>query len=168
VGVDTDLFVALPSNPKLFQDSFTHDQCEPIIMGISNGRGEQFHEKQVLARVEGEKGQGFLVVVLPHRADEPQAEVSSWMDGNGVTVTWKGETHHVLLDVKSRIIDEREIRGETSCLVFKTRGSGSAIVSLPAGGECEVFGKNLSSRDPAEWSVTKSEVAQHDAVNLLP
>jgi hypothetical protein len=167
LGIDTDLFVASPSAPKLFQDSFTHDQCEPIVSEIVARRGQSFHEKQVLARIEGQRGQGFLVVVFPRKADEPRPEVTPWLDGNGVKVTWKGQTHHVLLDTRPRAIDEAGIRGETSCLVLKTQGPGHAVVSLPAGGEVEVLGQRLSSTGPAEWAVTEREVSRRDAADLL-
>ncbi len=30
-GVDTDLYVAAPSQVKLYKDTFIHDQCEPIV-----------------------------------------------------------------------------------------------------------------------------------------
>jgi hypothetical protein len=167
LGIDTDLFVASPSAPKLFQDAFTHDQCEPIISEIVASRGQSFREKQVLARIEGERGRGFLVVAFPRKADEPRPEVTPWLDGKGIKVTWKGQTHHVLLDTRPRAIDEAGIRGETSCLVLKTQGPGSAIVSLPAGGEVEVLGKGLRSTGPAEWVVAEGEVSRRDAADLL-
>jgi hypothetical protein len=167
LGIDTDLIVASPSAPKLFQDAFTHDQCEPIISEIVVRRGQSFREKQVLARIEGERGRGFLVVVFPRKADEPRPEVTPWLDGKGVKVTWKGQTHHVLLDTRPRAIDEAGIRGQTSCLVLKTQGPGSAVVCLPAGGDVEVLGKGLRSTRPAEWAVAGVEVSRRDAADLL-
>jgi hypothetical protein len=167
LGIDTDLFIASPSAPKLFQDTFTHDQCEPIISEIVASRGQSFREKQVLARIEGERCQGFLVVAFPHKADEPRPEVMPWLDGKGVKVTWKGQTHHVLLDTRPRAIDEAGIRGQTSCLVLKSQEPGSAVVSLPAGGKVEVLGKGLNSTGPAEWAVAEGEVSRRDAVDLL-
>ena len=93
--------------------------------------------------------------------------VTPWLDGKGVKVTWKGQRHHVLLDTRPRAIDEAGIRGETSCLVLKAQGPGSAVVSLPAGGEVEVLGKGLRSTGPAEWVVAEGEVSRRDGADLL-
>src|SRR5262249_33980973 len=153
--------------PKLFEGAFTHDQREPIVSGIVASRGQSFREKQVVARIEGERGRGFLVVAFPRKANEPRAEATPWLDGKGGKVAWKGQTHHVLLDTRPRSIDDEGIRGETSCLVLKTQGPRSAIVSLPAGGEIEVLGKGLRSTGPAEWAVAKDEVSRRDASDLL-
>jgi hypothetical protein len=167
LGVDTDLFVISPPAAKLFQDTFTHDQCEPILSGIVNSRGEQFYEKQVLARVEGERGSGFFVLLFPRKADEPLPQVTSWLDGNGVKVAWNDQTHHVLLDTRPRRFDEPEIRGEASCVVIKEHRSGSATVCLPAGGNVHVLGKDLRSAGPAEWDIVDGEVRQRNATDLL-
>src|SRR5262249_55931420 len=156
-----------PSAPKLFQDAFTHDQCEPIISEIVASRGKSFSEKQVLARIEGERGRGFLVVAFPRKADEARPELTPWLDGKGVKVTWKRQTHHLLLDTRPRAIDDAGIRGQTSCLVLKTHGPGSAVMSLPAGGEVEVLGNRLSSTGPAEWAIAEGEVTRRDAADLL-
>ena len=66
-GVDTDLYVAVPSRVKLYKDTFIHDQCEPIVAQRHQAKfGKPFSEKQVLCRVEGQKGQGFLVALFPY------------------------------------------------------------------------------------------------------
>jgi hypothetical protein len=107
------------------------------------------------------------VVAFPRKADEPPPHVTPRINGNGVTVTWKGLTHHILLDMRSRVLDEMGIRGETSCLVLKAQEPANAIVSLPAGGKVEVLGKELSSTGPAEWAITAGEVTRRDAADLL-
>jgi hypothetical protein len=169
LGVDTDLFVAHPPSPKLFRDEFTHDQCEPIISGIVQSAGRPaFREKQVLARIEGERGRGFLVVIFPRKAGEPPPQVTPWLEGKGAQVTWKGETHQVVLDVLPRQFEDAGIRGEASCLVVKRTGSGGdATVCLPAGGTVEALGKNLSAPGPAEWVITGGEVSRREAADLL-
>ena len=69
-GVDTDLYVAVPSQVKLFRDTFVHDQCEPIVGSRHQAKFRQpFSEKQVLCRVEGRKDSGFLVVLFPYKPD---------------------------------------------------------------------------------------------------
>ena len=134
LGVDTDLFVAVPREAKLFSGRFTHGQCEPIVGSLHAKRGRgKFSETQVLARVEGRAGEGFLVVVFPRAANEPAAKAEAWLGGAGVKVTWRGETHYVLLEVAAREVDTDGIRAKTSCLVVKVKGDDYSV-SLPAGG----------------------------------
>src|SRR5204862_382147 len=112
LGIDTDLFVAYPPTPKLFRDAFTHGQCEPIISGIVQRRGQStFSEKQVLVRIQGERGRGFLVVIFPRKAGDPLPRVTPWLEGGGVEVVWKGETHHVVLETVPRAFEGAGLRG---------------------------------------------------------
>ena len=55
-GVDTDLYVAVPSQVKLYKDTFIHDQCEPIV--------GQRHQARFGERVQRKTG------ALPRRRPE--------------------------------------------------------------------------------------------------
>ncbi len=165
---DKGLFAVHPPSPKLFRDEFTHDQCEPIISGIAAGRGQpKFSEKQVLARIEGERGRGFLVVIFPRKAGEPPPQVTPWLGGKGAQVAWKGEMHQVVLDVLPHQFEGAGIRGEASCLVVKRTGADESTVCLPAGGTVELLGRKLGSPGPAEWAITGGEVNRREAADLL-
>src|SRR5438477_46798 len=78
-GVDTDLFVTAPHDVTFFKDTFTHNQCEPIITGRHQKKyGKPFSEKQVLCRLEGQKGRGFLAVLFPYRQGETRPIFAAW------------------------------------------------------------------------------------------
>jgi hypothetical protein len=151
LGVDTDLVVLQPSAVKLFQDVFEHDQCEGAVAVRHKDR--PFREKQVLCRVEGKKGQGFLVVIFPRRADEEPPGIVPWAEGRGAKITWKGETHHVLLDVVERKIDADGIRGSASALVVKGADPAAATVDLLAGETISVGGRQFRPRKEHQLKV---------------
>jgi hypothetical protein len=144
LGVDTDLVVLQPSTVALFQDVFEHDQCEGIV--AARHKGGVFREKQVLCRVEGRKGQGFLVVIFPRNADEEPPVVASWAGGQGARITWKGQTHFVLLDAVERDINADGIQGRASALVVKGADPAKSMVELLAGAAVRVGGREVKPR----------------------
>ena len=141
LGVDTDMTVLVPAEPKLHPGTFTHDQCEGIV-GAAYGKkyGKRFEEKTVLCRAEGRKDQGFLVVLFPYQADEDKPTVEPWANGAGAKIAWKGETHYVLLDVAEREVKADGVEAKASALVVKAKDAKNAALALPAGGEAK-FGK---------------------------
>ncbi len=133
-AVDTDVFVAAPA-ATFFKDTFVHDQCEPIVGARHRSKfGTAFSEKQMLCRAQGQKGKGFLVVLFPYKQDEERPKFSAWQGEDGVRISWKGETHYVLLDITERTIDTDGIQAQASALVVKVREGKAASVTLPAGG----------------------------------
>jgi hypothetical protein len=42
--------------------------------------GKAFEEKQVVCRARGKKGEGFLTVIFPRKAGEPEPVIESWAD----------------------------------------------------------------------------------------
>ena len=163
LGIDTDLFVAVPQEVTLARDTFTHDQCEPIVAGRNK---RPFRETQVLARVEGQKGQGFLVVVFPRRPNQAQPNVAPWLAGKGVTISWQGQTHHVLLDVQAHSFADAGIRGETACLVVKSNDGKPHTVCLPAGGRAAGSTWQADSAGPAEWTVVDGTLTERRGKDL--
>jgi hypothetical protein len=151
LGVDTDLYVLAPAQVRLFKDAFTHNQCEPIVGHRHREKsGQAFSEKQVVCRIEGQKGSGFLVVVFPRKADEPRPAVTPWLDSRGLKIVWKGETHFVLLDTREREIRADGIQAKTACLVAKVRDGQNFSLHLPAGGQVSYGGEMLQETGPAE------------------
>ena len=123
LGVDTDLYVAAPSQVRLFKDTFVHDQCEPIVGSRHQAKyGTPFSEKQMVCRVEGQQDQGFLVVLFPYKSDEPRPTIENWQGDKGVKVVWKGETHYVLLATRDCEIDVDAVKARATCLVVKDSG----------------------------------------------
>lgn len=162
LGVDTDLFIAVPNQVKLYKDSFTHDQCEPSV----SRRGFK-GEKQVVARIEGQPEQGFLVTVFPRKADEPAPTFAKWQGELGVKITWQGETHYVLLDTTPHQIKADGITANASCLVVKVIDKKNFTISLPAGGSAQFNGRKLSGAGPLELTVVNGKVTQKAGKDLL-
>lgn len=145
-GVDTDIFVAAPQPAAFFQDTFVHDQCEPIVSTRHRERqGKAFSEKQLLCRIEGQKGKGFLVVLFPYKQGEERPLIAPWAGDAGVRVSWKGETHYIVLDTREHEVSADGINAKASALVVKVKDTENASVSLPAGGTAQYgtgwFGK---------------------------
>jgi hypothetical protein len=159
-GIDTDLVVLQPARFALYKDVFVHDQCEPIVGARHRERyGESFSEKQVLCRVEGQPGQGFLVVLFPYAAGAARPSVEPWLDGAGAKIVWNGETHYVMLDTREHDIDRDGIRARASALVVKVRDAKNAAAVLPAGGELrKAFGLSRLQA-PSGESVARLRVA---------
>jgi hypothetical protein len=161
LGVDTDLFVAVPRSMKWFQDSFTHTQCEGIVGARHRERyGKDFAEKQVVARVEGQPGQDFLVAILPRPAGEPPPKIDNWSGENGVRVEWPGEVHYVLLDTEARQVNADGVRAKTSCLVVKVQDRKNLTISLPAGGTASYAGRKLTATGPAGLQVVNGQATR--------
>jgi hypothetical protein len=167
-GVDTDLFVAVPEEVKLFTDIFTHDQCEPIVGARHQAKfGEPFQEKQVLCRVEGEPGKGFLVVLFPYHNSDPGPVIEPWLDGRGVKVAWKGETHFIVLDTAEHDVDADGVRARTSALVVKSAGPMNFSASLPAGGEASFRGQTVRGDGPVAVRIAGGKAADVRYVDLI-
>lgn len=155
LGIDTDMHVAWPPQPTLHKDSFTTKECEPIVGARSQAvSGKPFSETYALARVEGRKGEGFLVTLVPRKADEPPAKVDPWAGGKGVKVTAQGQTHYILLGTQPQSIDADGINAEAAAVVVKVIDGTRAVLSLPLGGKVSFRGQTLESKEPAEANLT--------------
>ncbi len=168
-GVDTDVYAA-PA-VKFFKDSFVHDQCEPIVTGLHKSKyGTAFSEKQALCRIEGQKGSGFLVVLFPYKQGEERPEFAPWQGDNGVKISWKGETHYILLDSQEHQINSEIVEAKTSAIVVKLRDDKLASVTLPAGGRAASssglaiqFKIEAPSEQPAGQIVADSDRREQNA-----
>jgi hypothetical protein len=167
-GVDTDLYVAVPSQVKLFRDTFIHDQCEPIVGQRHRAKfGKSFSEKQVLCRVEGQKGQGFLVALFPYKSDEPRPTIENWQGEKGIKVAWKGETHYILLDTQEHEIDADGIKARAACLIVKVTDAQNFTLGLPAGGQAAFRGQKLAGAGPMEVVVAGGKARKSACTDLM-
>ena len=167
LGVDTDLFVAAPEQVRIEKDSFTHGQCEGVVNQRHGQKyGKAFSETQVAARVVGKKGEGFLVVVFPYKADEDRPAIERWQ--GGVKVTWKGETHYVLLDMGEKPVDADGIKARASCLVVKRKDDKNVSIALPAGGAATYAKQKLDGKGPLGVEVVNDKVMATVGKDLLP
>jgi hypothetical protein len=167
-GVDTDLYVAVPSQVKLFRDTFVHDQCEPIVGGRHRAKYQQpFSEKQVLCRVEGRKDSGFLVALFPYQPDEPRPTIENWLGDKGVRVTWKNESHFVLLDTTEHEINADGVQAKAACLVVKVADEQNFSLCLPTGGLATFRGQELKGAGPQELTVAEGRIRKSAGVDLI-
>jgi len=161
LGVDTDLFIAAPGQVQIAKESFTHGQCEPIVSHRHRQEfGEVFSETQIGARVRGEKGQGFLAVIFPYKAGEEPPCIEAWQGAAGVKITWKGETHYVLLDTRAHEINADGVKGKASCLVLKVKGEKDFSAALPAGGTVSFRGQTAKGDGPVGVQVIGGKAQQ--------
>ena len=167
-GVDTDLYVAVPAQVKLYKDTFIHDQCEPIVARQHQARfGKRFSEKQVLCRVEGRKGQGFLFVLFPYKSHEPRPAIENWQGEKGVKVIWKGETHYVLLDTRPHEIDADGIKARAACLLVKATDAENFTLGLPDGGRAAFRSQTLEGQGPLEVVVAAGKARKSACTDLM-
>jgi hypothetical protein len=167
LGIDTDMHVAWPAQAVLHKDMFTNKECEGIVGARYQARaGKPFSETYALARVEGRRGEGFLVTLVPHKADEPPAKVEPWAGGKGVKVTAQGQTHFILLGTEPQSIDADGVKAEAAAVVVKVIDGTRATLSLPLGGKLTFRGHSLESKKPAEATVSGSTLTPAKAGDI--
>jgi hypothetical protein len=110
--------------------------------------GKAFEETQVVCRARGRKGEGFLAVIFPRTADEPEPLIEPWAGGAGAKIAWKGETHFVLLDTKECEVNADGIEARTGALVCKTVGGKVVSLTLLAAGTAEATGAKAVIAQP--------------------
>ena len=151
----------MPGKVQIAKESFTHGQCEPIVGHRHRQKfGEAFSETQIAARVRGQKGKGFLAVIFPYKAGEEQPRIEAWQGDAGVKVSWKGETHYVLLDTKAHEINADGVKGKASCLVLKVKGEKDFCAALPAGGTVSFRGRTARGDGAVGVQVTGGKAQQ--------
>lgn len=102
----------------------------------------------MVCRAKGKKGEGFLAVIFPRKAGEPEPVIESWADGAGAKIAWKGETHFVLLDTREREVNADGIKAQAGALVCKTANGKVASLTLLAGGTAEAAGATAVVAQP--------------------
>lgn len=168
LGVDTELYVAAPAQVTLHKDKFTNTQCESAVGARNQAKySKGFSETYALCRVEGQKGQGFFVTLFPRKADEPQPAVEAWQGDKGLKISWKNETHYVLLDTRVHEINADGIKANAAALVVKVTDDKNYSVTLPAGGEAKFRGQKLKSAGPVEMVVSNGQAVQTAGEQLV-
>jgi hypothetical protein len=166
--VDTNLYVAVPSQVKLYRDTFVHDQCEPIVSSRHRARFQKpFSEKQMLCRVEGKNDSGFLVALFPYKPDEPRPAIGNWLGDRSVKIIWKNETHYILLDTTEHEVNADGIHAKAACLVVKVTDAQNFSICLPSGGKATFRGQRLEGAGPRELAVVKGETRKSSGTDLI-
>jgi len=168
LGVDTEMAVFVPDRVSLHEDTFTHSECEGIVAGRHRAKyGKRFSETMALCRVEGQKGQGFLVTLFPRRSHEPAPVIEPWLNGKGVEVVWQNETHYVLLDAVEHEIDANEIRAKASVLIVKITDAENFSLTLPLGGSVTYRGHTLAGTAPRDLVLAGGKPRSTTGTELL-
>ncbi len=121
----------------------------------------------MLCRVEGRKGQGFLIALFPYKSDEPRPTIENWQGERGVKIVWKGETHYVLLDTRPHEIDADGIKARAACLVVKAAGASNFTLGLPDGGQAAFRGQSLQGEGPVEVVVAEGKARKSPCADLM-
>jgi len=131
LSVDTDMVVLQPDEFKWHTDTHTHNQCETIVRNLHSKKfGKPFSETLVLARAEGQKGRGFLVVLFPYKPNEPKPTVQAWADGAGAKIIWKDRTDYVVLDTTLHATRAAGIYASASAAVIQAVNGKRVSVSI--------------------------------------
>ena len=169
LGLDTDLRVLAPAQVKLHQDAFTNKECESVVGGrYAAKHGKPFSETYALCRVEGQKGQGFFVVLFPRKPDEPAPVIEPWAGDRGVKVAWKGETHHVLLDTREQPLAADGLDAKAAAIVLKSTDDKNWSLALPLGGAATFRGESVKADGPAEIVVAGGARSAAPSRDLTP
>jgi hypothetical protein len=97
--------------------------------------------------------------------------IEPWLDGRGVEVRWKGETHRVLLDVEEGEVGADGLEARTSCLVLKSMGKDGKDgfeLQLPAGGKASFGGQALEGRGPSGLVIREGRPQRIEGKDLMP
>ena len=166
LGVDTDLHVLAPAQVTLHQGMFTNTQCEGAVGTRHQQKyGKPFSETYALCRVEGQKGQGFLVTLFPRRTDEAAPTIESW-GPHGTKITWKSETHYVLLDTQVQEIQADGIQAQAAALVVKVVDESNWSLTLPLGGKAVFRRQTLEADGPAELTAVNGKISRRQGTRL--
>ena len=109
------------------------------------------------------------MVFFPYKQDEERPKFASWQEG-GIKLSWKGETHYILLDTQEHQINSEIVEAKTSAIVVKLRDDKLASVTLPAGGRAASssglaipFKIEAPSEQPAGQIVADSDRREQNA-----
>ena len=107
-------------------------------------------ENQKLARVYGPRGaKGFVVVLYPRKANEPEPKADLVANGKLVKITLPDQTHWILLSREFASVTDGPVKLAGTSVVAKRWNDGRAEVTLLAAGKAECGQLTLESEIPA-------------------
>ncbi len=133
-GVDMELYVAQPAQPKLSTWQFEH----------KNWGGE----KQLCLRVIQPDGKPFLTLLYPRRPDEPMPAFATIANGDGVKITLPTSKDYAFLATKPVTFTEGNISFTGTAGYLRTSATGAQVV-LSAAGTAKMNGLTLQSEGAA-------------------
>lgn len=107
-GVDLDLFIAAPAEPKIVTDAVG------VGPRISYCVNQNLYEYQQLVRIEQPAGKSYLTLLMPRWPGAPQPECRTIADGAGVAIKHAGGEDRLFLS-------EAPVTFEDAVAVFKGR-----------------------------------------------
>ena len=102
-----------------------------------------------MARIYGPRGgQGFLAVLYPRKANEPEPKVESLADGKLVKLTLPDQTHWILLSKEPVTVTDGPVKLAGTAVVVKRWNDGRVLVNLLAAGQAECSDVKLNTDVP--------------------
>lgn len=107
-------------------------------------------ETQKLVRVYGRRGgQGFVTVLCPRQANEPEPKVESLANGKLVKLILPDQVHWILQSKEPATVSDGPVRFAGTAAVAKRWHDGRVEVTLLAPGRAECAPVSLESQTPA-------------------
>jgi hypothetical protein len=142
-GLDCDMFALAPATGRIQLGEWGHKQN--FLVGDPG-----MEENQKLARLYGPRGgQGFLAVLYPRKANEPEPKVESLANGKLVKLTLPDQTHWILLSKEPVTVSDGAVKLTGTAAVAKRWHDGKVEVTLLAEGRAECGQVTLESKAPA-------------------
>ncbi len=142
-GLDCDLFALVPATGRIRMGGWGHRQN--FLVGNPG-----LEENQKLARIHGPRGgQGFLTVLYPRKANEPEPRVESLANGRLVKLTLPDQTHWLMLGKDPATVSDGAVSFTGTAAVAKRWRDGRVEVTLLAPGRVECGAVSLESQTPA-------------------
>jgi hypothetical protein len=141
-GLDCEMLALAPAAGRIQFGEWGHKQN--FLVGDPG-----MEENQTLARVYGPRGgQGFLAVLYPRKADEPEPKVELVAGGKLVKVTLPDQTHWILLSKEPVEVNDGPLTLSGTVAVAKRWNDGRVLVSLLAAGAAECGNVKLKAEGP--------------------
>ena len=143
-GLDCDMFALVPTTGRIQLGQWGHKQN--FLVGDPG-----MEENQKLVRIYGPHGgQGFLAVLYPRKANEPEPEpkVESLADGKLAKLTLPDQTHWILLSKEPVTVTDGPVKLAGTAVVVKRWNDGRVLVTLLAAGQAECGDVKLNTDVP--------------------
>lgn len=141
-GVDLDLFIASPADPKIITDA------AGVGPGMSYCANMKLYEYQQLVRIEQSAGKGYLTLLAPRWPGSAKPEYRTIAEGTGVAIQSKGISDRLILSPKKLSFEDELVTFEGRSGFART-GSDSSLRLMVNDGRIQSKQFGLSSRHPA-------------------
>lgn len=140
-GVDLDLFIAAPSDPKILTDAASCGRF-PYCANL------ELFETQELLRISQSPGKGYLTLLVPRWPESEQPNYRTIADGAGVSIKSKGRDDRLFVS-PTKVSYKDEIVTFAGRTGFARSGGAVPLRLMVADGQISSKGISLKSERPA-------------------